>query len=168
MSATTDNASTARSLLTIALHAAMPFAFAACPIVNADARIGSIDWLRMMPVLLPVVGGATVVGAACVAAAHHAKASRALGVTAVVFAFANPLLASLLGAAFAAALSVLSLGHVANVSPYWSFVWLPLSMLEAPLWTLAVCALLAVATRLLLPQPRTQPNSGRAGQSGPV
>lgn len=162
MSATTDNASTARSLLTIALHAAMPFAFAACPIVNADARIGSIDWLRMMPVLLPVVGGATVVGAACVAAAQRAKASRALGITAVVFAFANPFLASLAGAALAAVLSVLSLGHVANISPYWSFVWLPLSMLEAPLWTFAACALLAVATAFSAPRTTTGPNDGAA------
>lgn len=168
MSATTDNASTARSLLTIALHAAMPFAFAVCPIVNADARIGSIDWLRMMPVLLPVVGGATVVGAACVAAAQRAKNRRSFAATATAFAFASPFLASLAGSALAAALSVLSLGHVANISPYWSLVWLPLSMLEAPLWTFAVCALLAVATAITAPPPDVATNAGAARSPGSV
>lgn len=148
MSATTDNASTARLLLTIALHAAMPFAFAVCPVGNA--RVGGLDWPRMLPVLLPVVAGSVLVGAALVLAARRAQTTKARIACAVVFAFAGPMIASLLGAILATVLSVLSLGAIANVSPYWSFVWIPLVMLQAPLLTFATSAACAVLTALLL------------------
>ena len=166
MSATTDNSSAARSLLTIAIHAAMPFAFAACPIASANARVGAIDWHRMLPVLLPVTAGAVVVGALVVAATNRCDSSKARIACAVATAIANPLLSSMLGGIFAAILSVVSLGHIANVSLYWSAMWLPLSMAEAPLWTLATCALLAMATAALVARPWRGPNDEAAPRPG--
>ncbi len=140
--------SLARPLLAIALHAAMPFAFALCPIVNESARVGSIDWIRMMPVLLPVVSGAALVGALFVIVASRSRTRRGLVFAAAGFALGSPFLSSLVGALLAAIVSGLSLGHIQNLSPYWSLMWLPLSMLEAPAWTFALCLLLAAATAI--------------------
>jgi hypothetical protein len=142
-----------QQLTVIALHATMPFAFAACPIASANARIGAIDWNRMMPVLLPVAAGAAVVGALVAAVANRSDSGRTRIACAIATGIANPLLSSMLGGIFAAILSVVSLGHIANVSLYWSAMWLPLSMAEAPFWTLATCALLALATAALVARP---------------
>ncbi len=166
MSATTDKASIVRSLLTIALHAAMPFAFAVCPLGNVGT--GGLDWGRMLPVLLPVVAGAVLVGAALVAAARLAQAKKSRIACAVVFAFVGPMIASLFGAILAAALSVLSLGSIANVSPYWSFVWIPLVMLQAPLLTLSTSAACAALTALLLAPALGGPKTEAADQRGAV
>lgn len=136
----------------------MPFAFAACPIASANARIGAIDWSRLMPVLLPVAAGAVVVGALVVAVANRCDSSRTRIACAIATAIANPLLSSVLGGIFAAILSVVSLGHIANVSLYWSAMWLPLSIAEAPFWTLATCAVLALATAALVARPWRGPD----------
>lgn len=166
MSATTDNATAARSLLTIAAYAAMPFVFAVCPLGNVGT--GGLDWSRMLPVLLPVVAGSVLVGAALVAAARRTQQKKSRIACAVVFAFVGPMIASLFGAILAAALSVLSLGSIANVSPYWSFVWIPLVMLQAPLLTFATSAACAVLTALLLAPALDGPKTEAADHASAV
>lgn len=149
MTAPTQSTCLRRQLTALGLYAAMPFLIALGPAgVKPDA---AVDWLRLLPVFAPTIGGYVLTGCLMLyfLPAVETRAGRIAWCTG--WAFASPLAATAFAFLLFAVLSMASLGRLADTgSLQWVVTILPMLMYEAPIvYALGALALAAATAGML-------------------